>query len=99
MLRPVQYRRANKLLIGELLDIGDDGMRLRVTQPLGVGTELTVYLSMPASVQQDSRMCVLDALVVWEEGSTAGLVFAEGPSPTRDCIAHLLARQTQALAK
>lgn len=99
LLRPVQYCIGKKLLIGELLDIGEDGMRLRATRPVEVGTALTVYLSLPASVEQESRMCVLDARVVWQQGPTAGLAFAEGPSATRDCVTSLLARQLEALGQ
>ncbi|MBW2731774.1 MAG: PilZ domain-containing protein [Deltaproteobacteria bacterium] len=99
LLRPVQYCVGKKLLIGEILDIGEDGMRLRATRPVGVGTTLTLYLSLPASGEQESRMCVLDARVVWEQGTIAGLAFAEGPNSTRECMSLLLARQLQALVR
>ena len=59
LLKPVQYRHRGKLMIGELLDIGEEGLRLRTVHPLPLDAEIKLYIPIPGTDER-SRMCLLE---------------------------------------
>lgn len=92
LLRPVLYSTNGGHLIGELLDIGEDGMRLRTTQPPSEGCVLTVHLALPSSTHDRGRSCSLEGRVIWQVGNTVGLAFTERNPDGYQTVRSVLAR-------
>ena len=98
VMRPAQYSVGKRLLIGELLDIGESGLRLRTTAPLPVGTVVKIHLALASSGRFGAKTYVLSAEVIWQHGPTVGLEFGELPLDARVDIRHLLDREALARA-
>jgi hypothetical protein len=80
-------------MIGELLDIGEDGMRLRATQPPTIGSTVVVHLALPSCNHVEGRSCSLEGQVVWAKGHTVGLSFTERTSEAFNTIRALLKKE------
>jgi len=92
LLKPVQYRHGGKLMIGELLDIGEEGLRLRTVHPLPLDAQIKLYIPIPGNDER-SRMCLLEGQVVWKEGTTVGLSFSDPPPESSHEVRALLRRE------
>ena len=75
--RPVQITTSRGMGIAELLEIGEDGLRLRSPRPLDVDEEVQVHLTLPALSGHAARRCTLEARVVWRTGPLCGLLFTD----------------------
>lgn len=95
MLRPVQIQIDNKVIIGEVMDIGEDGLRLRCGSALDVSTPVLIHLSLPASAEQGARRCTLAGQVMWTKGAVAGIKFSN-PQLAKPKVQALLEREEQA---
>lgn len=91
--RPVQVSTSRGTAIAELLDIGEDGLRLRSGRPLDVDDEVQVHVSLPALSAHAPRRCTLEARVVWRTGPLCGLLFTD-PERARPRIHALVQRET-----
>ena len=91
--RPVQLTTSRGMVIAELMDIGEDGLRLRSSRPLDVDDELTVHVTLPAVGSAPPRRCSLDAKVVWRAGLVAGMFFTDSER-ARPRVQALLQRET-----
>jgi len=96
--RPVQVTTASGVVIAELIDIGEDGLRLRSARPLDVDEEVRLHVFLPAVAGTlAARRCDFDARVVWRAGLVVGLLYAD-PTRTRPRIRKLLQRESTSRA-
>jgi hypothetical protein len=79
--------------IAELLEIGEDGLRLRSPRPLDVDEDVQVHLTLPALSGHAARRCTLEARVVWRTGPLCGLLFTDAER-ARPRVLALLQRET-----
>lgn len=88
--QPVQVVAGELRLIAEILDMGDDGLRLRSSRPLEVnGHDVQLHIALPARGQREPRRCMLQMRVIWRAGLLAGLRFCD-PAAARPQVAELL---------
>ncbi len=81
------------MAIAELLDIGEDGLRLRSSRPLDVDDAVQVHVALPPVGSHASRRCTLEARVVGCTGPLCNLLFTD-PERTRPHIRALVQRET-----
>ena len=88
--QPAQMVVGEQHLIAEILDMGEDGLRLRSSRPLEVdGHDVQLHIALPARGQRKPRRYTLQMRVIWRAGLLAGLRFCD-PAAARPQVAELL---------